>query len=373
MSTIALVGNTTESLINFRGPLLKAMTAAGHRVIAYAPDYTPTSEQAVRALGAEPAPYPLQRTGVNPWQDLRSMLALRRAWATLQPDVVFAYTIKPVIWGTLAAWLARVPRRIAMIEGLGFVFTGDGRAMPVKRKILLALVSRLYRFALTRAHRVLMLNPDDIRDFVSRKLVDADKTLCIGGIGVDLAEWPVAPLPAAPVAFCLAARLLREKGVYEYAAAARIVKARFPNARFLLLGRLDENPGSLSAAQVQQWVQEGLIEWPGHVPMRDWLTQASVFVLPSYREGVPRSTQEAMAMGRAIITTDVPGCRETVVDGLNGYLVPPRSAEALAGAMEKLIQDPDSLARMGLESRKMAEEKFDVHRINALILRELIT
>jgi glycosyltransferase involved in cell wall biosynthesis len=178
-------------------------------------------------------------------------------------------------------------------------------------------------------------------------------------------------LPAAPVAFCLAARLLREKGVYEYAAAARIVKARFPDARFLLLGRLDENPGSLSAAEVQQWVQEGLIEWPGHVPMRDWLAQASVFVLPSYREGVPRSTQEAMAMGRAVITTDVPGCRETVVDGLNGYLVPPRSAEALAGAMEKLIQDAGLLARMGLESRKMAEEKFDVHRINALILREL--
>ena len=369
--TVVLISHAAETLINFRGPLIKAMVAAGYRVVAFAPDYTEASRRAIAALGAELVDYPLQRTGINPWQDMRSMLALRKALLHIRPDVVLAYTIKPVIWGTLAAWLARVPRRVVLIEGLGFVFTDSGDTVPLKRRLLRGVVSWLYRFALARAHRVLMLNPDDIRDFATRGLVAPAKALNIGGIGVDLAEWPVTPLPDGPLIFCLAARLLREKGVYEYVEAARRVKARHPGARFLLLGSTDKNPGSLQAAQVEQWVHEGVVEWPGHVPMRDWLARSSVFVLPSYREGVPRSTQEAMAMGRPVITTDVPGCRETVVDGVNGLIVAPRDAAALAAAMEKLILDPGLLAGMGAASRAMAEEKFDVHHINAVILREL--
>lgn len=369
--TVVLISHAVETLTNFRGPLIRAMVAAGYRVVAFAPDYTDSSRQAVRALGAELVDYPLQRTGINPWQDMRSMLALRKALLHIRPDVVLAYTIKPVIWGTLAAWLARVPRRVVLIEGLGFVFTDSGSAVPLKRRLLRGVVSWLYRFALARAHRVLMLNPDDIRDFAARGLVAPEKALNIGGIGVDLAEWPVTPLPDGPTTFCLAARLLREKGVYEYIEAARNIKTRHPEARFLLLGSTDKNPGSLQAVEVEQWVREGVVQWPGHVPMRDWLARSSVFVLPSYREGVPRSTQEAMAMGRPVITTDVPGCRETVIDGVNGIIVPPRNAAALAAAMEKLVLDPGRLAGMAAASRRMAEEKFDVHRINAVILREL--
>lgn len=369
--TVVLISHAVETLTNFRGPLIKAMVAAGYRVVAFAPDYTESSRQAIRALGAELVDYPLQRTGINPWQDMGSMLALRKALVSIRPDVVLAYTIKPVIWGTLAAWLARVPRRVVLIEGLGFVFTDSGDSVPLKRRLLRGVVSWLYRFALTRASRVLMLNPDDIRDFTTRGLVAPEKALNLGGIGVDLAEWPVTPLPDGPMTFCLAARLLREKGVYEYIEAARRIKARHPDTRFLLLGSTDKNPGSLQAEEVEQWVREGVVEWPGHVPMRDWLARSSVFVLPSYREGVPRSTQEAMAMGRPVITTDVPGCRETVIDGVNGIIVPPRDAVALAGAMEKLILDPGQLAGMGAASRRMAEEKFDVHHINAVILREL--
>jgi glycosyltransferase involved in cell wall biosynthesis len=371
-NTIALIGPTAETLINFRGQLIKDMASAGHRVIAFAPDYEASDLMAIRSLGAEPIQYPLERNGMNPWQDLRSLLALRQALICIRPDMTLAHTAKAAIWGTIAAWLARVPRRVAMIEGLGFFFTESGAKISIKRRFLRSLLSQLYRLALSRAHRVFMLNPDDISEFISLGLVDADKALCIGGIGVDLTEWSVMPLPSHPVTFCLAARLLREKGVCEYMEAVRSIKARYPDARFLLLGRPDTNPGSLSAADVRQWVEDGLIEWPGHVPMRDWLSQTSVFVLPSYREGVPRSTQEAMAMGRPIITTDVPGCRETVVDGINGFLVPPRNATALAIAMEKFMREPDLLVRMGAASRHMAEEKFDVHRVNAIILRELL-
>jgi glycosyltransferase involved in cell wall biosynthesis len=370
-NTVVLIGNAVEELINFRGSLIKAIIADGHRVVAFAPDYTLASRQAVQALGAEPAGYPLKRTGITPLSDLRSMLALRKALTNIRPDVVLSYTIKPVIWGTLAAWLAHVPRRIAMIEGLGFVFIDDNNQPSIKRKFLRGIVFQLYRLALACAHRILMLNPDDVQYFISHGLAAKNKILNIGGIGVDLAAWAITSLPSPPITFCLAARLLREKGICEYIEAARTIKARHPDTRFLLLGRLDENPGALQAEEVKQWIAEGLIEWPGHVSMRDWLAQTSVFVLPSYREGVPRSTQEAMAMGRPVITTNVPGCRETVIDGINGYLVPPRNATALAAAMEKFILDPGLISKMGKASRQIAEEKFDVRRINAVILRIL--
>jgi glycosyltransferase involved in cell wall biosynthesis len=173
-----------------------------------------------------------------------------------------------------------------------------------------------------------------------------------------------------PVTFMLAARMLREKGIVEYAKAARIIKQKHPDTRFILLGSLDTNPGGLSHAEIDGWVAEGILDWPGHVhDVQDWLAQTSVYVLPSYREGVPRSTQEAMAMARPIITTDAPGCRETVVDGTNGFLVPVRNADALAKAMERFILQPDLIEKMGQASRSMAEERFDVRKINQVILR----
>ena len=190
----------------------------------------------------------------------------------------------------------------------------------------------------------------------------------LNGIGVDLVEWMPAPVAIKSITFLLVARLLREKGILEYAAAARIVKSKYPDTRFILLGGVDPNPGSLNTHEVSQWVNDGLLEWPGHVAVKPWLAQTSVFVLPSYREGVPRSTQEAMAMGRAVITTDVPGCRDTVVEGVNGFLVPVRDAAALADAMMRFIKQPELIETMGKASRALAVERFDVHKVNAVIL-----
>lgn len=309
---------------------------------------------------------------MNPLRDGIDMLSLALLLSRLRPDVTLGYFVKPVIFGTLAARLAGVPRRVAMIEGLGYVFTSSVGPEPLKRKLLRGLVSWLYRFALARAHKVVFLNQDDINEFVDAGLVQKHKVVKLGGIGVDLSEWPLTQLAKEPITFLLAARLLREKGIVEYAGAAELVKARYPAVRFVLLGGLDPNPGGLPEAEVKAWVAQGLLEWPGHVDVKPWLAQTTVYVLPSYyREGVPRSTQEAMAMGRPVITTNAPGCRETVDDGVNGFVVPVRDTPALAAAMIRLIENPALISAMGLESRRIAEERFDVAKINSRLMSVL--
>jgi len=371
MKTIAIISIQAFSLVNFRGPLIQALVDSGTKVYALASDYDDALRQQIKALGAEPLDYEFYRTGMNPLRDGVDMIKLALVLRCLQPDVTLSYFIKPVIFGTLAAWLARVPHRVAMIEGLGYVFTDNGEVWSRKRCLLRASVSWLYRLALSRAHRVIFLNKDDIAEFINADLVDEAKVSCLGGIGIDLKEWSATPSCIEPITFLLAARLLREKGIVQYADAARLVKAQYPAVRFVLLGGLDPNPGGFQQAEVQVWVDEGLLEWPGHVPVKSWLEQTSVYVLPSYREGVPRSTQEAMAMGRAVITTDVPGCRETVDDGVNGFLVPVRDVSALAAAMLRFIEAPELIETMGQESRRLAEERFDVHMINAKLLEVL--
>jgi glycosyltransferase involved in cell wall biosynthesis len=200
-------------------------------------------------------------------------------------------------------------------------------------------------------------------------MVSSSQVQLLDGIGLELSHYRVAQAVVRPMCFILIGRLLREKGVHDFVEAARKVKACRPEVRIVLLGDVDLNPGSVSAAEVHAWVAEGIIEWPGHVQdVRTWIAEASVFVLPSYREGLPRSTQEAMAMGRPVITTDAPGCRETVMQGVNGFMVPVRDPDALAQAMMRFVDQPELIASMGAASRRMAEERFDVHKINAAIL-----
>jgi glycosyltransferase involved in cell wall biosynthesis len=371
MKAIAIIASQAFSLHNFRGPLICDLVAAGITVYALAPDYDDHSRAVVTALGAVPVDFEMSRTGISPWRDGRALLDLTVLLRHLKPDVTLGYFIKPVIYGTLAAWLAGVPRRVAMIEGLGYVFTPSGDRITWRRKLLKALVSKLYKFSLGKAHQVILLNRDDLAYLVKSRLLDESKALILGGIGVELADWPRVPALSRPVTFLLVARLLREKGIVEYAHAAREVKLQHPCVRFLLLGALDPNPGGLREEEIQAWVAEGLLEWPGHVAVKPWLEQASVFVLPSYREGFPRSSQEAMAMGRPVITTDVPGCRDTVQEGVNGFLVPVRDVHALADAMLRFVRDPGLIETMGGKSRDFAEVNFDVHKINRRLLKVL--
>jgi glycosyltransferase involved in cell wall biosynthesis len=365
-SRIVIIAPYAPSIVSFRGALIRALVEHGATVWVLAPDYTSAIKEAVYALGAHPIDYPMHRTGTNPLADWRTFWALRRILRQIQPHVLLPYNIKPIIYGLLAG--GRVERRVALIEGLGYAFTQTEPS--VRQRILRYLVRQMYRIALKRAHAVLFLNPDDQREFCRLSLVSAEQAVLLGGIGVNLSEYMPAPAVLEPITFTLAARLLREKGIVEFAQAAQRIKQHYPNTRFLLLGGLDTNPGALQEHEVRQWAEAGILEWHGHVPdVRPYFVQTSVYVLPSYyREGVPRSTQEAMAMARPVITTDASGCRETVVDGVNGFLVPPRDVDALVRAMERFILQPELIITMGQASRKLAEERFDVHKINQRIL-----
>lgn len=367
---LALISSQAYSIHNFRGPLIRDWVARGLQVFALAPDYDDASRDAVTALGAEPVDYSLERAGIRPLRDARDIFRLVRLLRRLQPDYAFTYFIKPVIYGTFAARLAGVPDRSAMVEGAGYVYSEESPGFSLRRRVLRAAVSGLYRAGLAAAHRVFFLNRDDIELFVRSRMVAAERAIMLGGIGVDLGWFAAAAPVTDPPTFLLAARLLAEKGVREYVEAARRVRAMHPCARFILLGSIDVNPGSVSEAELRAWNAEGVVEWRGHVSdVRPAIAEASIFVLPSYyREGVPRSIQEAMAMGRPIITTDMPGCRDTVEPGENGWLVPPRDVDALVDAMIGFIEQPKRIASMGAASRHRAEAQFDVCRANARIL-----
>lgn len=370
--TVAIVGPYAPSMYRFRGPLIQDLVARGCRVYALAPDYTPTWAARIRDLGAEPVSFPLNRTGLNPMQETQTLFALWRLFRRIHPDVVLGYHPKPVAYVPVAGWMARVPRRIAWMGGLGYAFTPAAGSW--KKRFIRAPMQILYRWSFAVAHWVWFQNPDDRDELVRLGLVRVDKTVVVGGTGVDIETWRPAPPHLQPVTFTLVARLLREKGVYEFVEAARQVRERFPQARFLLIGPLDSNPGAVTREEVETWVRNGWVTWLGGVEdVRPYLEQTSVFVLPSYREGLPRSTQEALAMARPVITTDVPGCRETVIHGKNGFLVPPRDAQTLAQAMVRFLESPELISRMGQASRRLAEARFDVRRINQHLLTYLLS
>lgn len=368
-----LIASYPESLLSFRGPLMDALLAQGHSVHVGAPDLQLDSPVChnLEARGLQVHSIPMHRTGTNPVADLVTLLHLHRLMRRIHPDCVLGYTVKPVIYGSLAAWLASVPHRFALITGLGYAFQGleddsDSRA-PLR-----ALVQWLYALALNHSHKVFFQNPDDQALFRTLGILPASiPSFVVNGSGVDVNEYAPAPLPPAP-RFLMIARLLGDKGVREYVAAARQVRSRCPEAVFSLVGWIDENPNAVAQEELDAWQAEGVIHYLGKLEdVRPAIADCSVYVLPSYREGTPRSVLEAMAMGRPVITTDTPGCRETVIDGDNGFLVPVKAVDALAEAMMRFVTAPGLAARMGQRSRRMAEEKYDVHRVNAVMLEEM--
>lgn len=365
---LALIGNQAFSMLNFRGPLIRDIVERGHEVFAFAPDFGDLTRQAVWQLGGTPVDHGFERTGINPVQDATALVDLVSKLRAIQPDIALGYSIKPATYGIMAARMAQVPRRFAMIEGLGHVFMGH---QSLKGKALRVAASLLYRTALGWTERTFFLNLDDKADFLRFGLVSEKRAEVIGGIGVDLSVWKPAPPVTEPVSFVFVGRLLREKGIIELIEAMRRVKAKRPEVQLTVLGDVDSNPSSVSRDEVEAWVAQGLVIWPGQVEVAPWIAQSSVFVLPSYREGVPRSTQEAMAMARPVITTDVPGCRETVVEGRNGFLVPAKDASALTDAMLRFVERPQLVAPMGAESRNMAEERFDVAKVNARLIEAM--
>ncbi|MBC7488937.1 MAG: glycosyltransferase family 4 protein [Glaciimonas sp.] len=371
---IAVIGTVASSILGFRNDMIQAMLARGDEVYAFAMDYDEDSKAKVRQLGAIPVEYEFSRSGMNPLADLANTLRLAGLLKVINPNLVFSYFSKPVIFGTLAAVLAGVKCRVAMLEGLGYVFTDQPGGISWKTKALRSVQIFLYRIAFRFLDRLIFLNPDDPLDLVQRYKLKVKKVSVLGGIGLNFDLYPFTVAPVEPVSFLFMGRLLAEKGINDFIAAAKIVKERYPTVRFIALGSIDEsNPGSVKIDQLEGYVRSGLLVHPGHVNnVVEWIGSTSVFVLPSYyREGVPRSTQEAMAIGRPIITTDAPGCRETVVEGVNGFMVPPWSPIRLAEKMFYFIENPYKIIVMGLASHHLARKKFDSTQVNARLLNML--
>lgn len=367
MIHVVIIGNVSCSLLNFRGDLIRAVVSSGHRITAMSAPASPEHIQKIEALGTQFRSYPVQRNGLNPMRDIQTFFALRKSLNELKPDVVLAYTIKPVIWGGLAAKGLNGVSFFALITGLGFSFQGTG----MMRKALTQTVSLLYRASLKNASGVIFQNNENRDEFINRGITQSKKCSVMAGSGVDLSYFSEAKFLASAPTFLCIARLLGEKGLREYAQAAHIVKQRYPDAVFRLLGSPDPSPDGISLTEIHEWQNKRLIEYLGVTnDVRPYLYDSHIFVLPSfYGEGLPRSILEAMAVGRPILTTDNVGCKETVVQGENGFLVPVRDAEALAERMIWFIEHRDQWQRMGQASRRMTEERFDVHKINAQLLR----
>lgn len=368
-----LISGTSYSLVNFRGPLVQALIKAGLDVHVAAPGLLEdmTTRQQLEAWGAVAHDFPMQRNGLNPWRDALTLHALYRLMCRIRPEMVLSYTIKPVVYGLLAAWLARVPRRYALVTGLGYAFASQASG---KRALVYQVVRRLYAAALNRADKVFFQNPDDNALFrelgILREKVPSQ---VLNGSGVDMNHFTVAPIPVGPPRFLLIARLLGDKGVRQYADAARRIKQRHPEIVFQLAGDIDSNPDTITREELDIWIKEGSIDHLGWLnDVRPAIANCSVYVLPSYyREGTPRSVLEAMAMGRAVITTDAPGCRETVIEGDNGYLIPVRDVDALEVAMQTFIDSPALVQTMGRRSYEIAKDRYDVHKVNAVMLKSM--
>ncbi|MDA9242737.1 glycosyltransferase family 4 protein [Amylibacter sp.] len=359
IKTIVIFTTHAFSLINFRRKLIEELVIRSHKVHTIAPDFDAKTRAVLTELGVTTHDCYFDRNGTKIFADLKASFHLYRLLKSLKADCILSYFIKPVIYGTICGFFAGIHHRVAMIEGLGSVFSSSQKRLDVRKRVRLGLVAKMYKLALIFAARVIFLNQDDINEFSSRGILKSKNASLLGGIGVDLAEWVNTNPIQNPVTFILSARLLREKGVVDFVDAAKKIKSMYPETRFILLGGLDSNLSSLCQDEVAGWARSGVIEWPGHVEVKPWLAQASVFVLPSYyREGVPRSSQEALAMSLPIITTDSVGCKETVVNGLNGYLVPVKNVEAIVEKMTLFLKNPDLIVEMGKQSRIIAEQKF---------------
>jgi glycosyltransferase involved in cell wall biosynthesis len=362
---VILSSNGAWNLANFRKPVIEALVAAGYEVVAAAP--RDGHEAALEAMGARFHALEMSAAGTSPLDDSRLLLDYWRLLRAERPAIFLGFTAKPNIYGSLAARLAAVPV-VATISGLGSAFLRGG--------FLGGLVLRLYRLGLGRAKAVVFQNPTDRALFIERGIARPDQARLVAGSGIDLARFAPAPPPRPDGAFrfLLIARLLGDKGVVEFVDAARTVKRRHPHARFQLLGGPGgDNPSAVPESELARWAAESMVELLGvSDDVRTQIAEADCIVLPSYREGLPRSLLEGAAMARPLIGSDVPGCRDVIGDGVNGLLCEARSASSLAAAMERMLaMTPSERMEMGAAGRRKVEREFDQARVAAFYLEEI--
>lgn len=369
---VLIIHNTAHYIVMHYREFVERLLGMGYDVTVLTP--CDPAWAVLEQMGVRCASLRLSRRGINPLTEIHSIIKIIRMVRKECPDILFNYSIKPVIYGSFAGRFLRVRKVYSMVTGLGYVFLG----LNLRQQLLKHIVLHLYRFVLRGNDKVFFQNSQDRNTFVEAGLVTEEQAVTVNGTGIDVDAFAMKKDVGLgddgrrPV-FLMIARLLREKGVAEYAVAASIVKSRYQGARFLLLGPFDDNPSAISMDQVEQWTQEGAIEYLGETPdVRPYLERADVFVLPTYyREGTPRAILEAMAMGKPVVTSDWPGCREPVKDGDNGFLVQVRDAQDLARALERFIVEPELIGRMGVRSRERALERYDVRLVNDSIIKAM--
>lgn len=349
-------GNNAWGMWNFRSILIKHFVDKGYRVSVTAP-YDKLYFKKFEEIGCETFDMSIDAKGVNPMTDLRLILKYMRLFKAIRPDLSVTYTIKPNIYASIAAEALGI-KYIPVTTGLGYTFLAKGVVPKIARL--------LYKYAFRKAEQVWFLNKDDIASFKEAKLIAGEKIVQLYGEGVDTEYFALKPLPADECLFLLVGRMLKDKGVVEYVDAARILKKKYPNARFQLLGAVwPENPAAIAEEEIRTWEREGIVEYLGRTSdVRTYIEKAMCVVLPSYREGVPCTLMEAASMGRPLVATDVPGCHEVVVDEYNGYLCEVKNAEDLAAKMEKVIlMSQDERVKMGSNGRQLMIDKFDIKHV----------
>lgn len=346
---------------------MQEFVARHYTVIAIAP----FDEHVVRELSRKGISFiatPLSRNGRNPFEDVWNFMKLFLLLKKQQPNYFFSYTIKPVIYGSLAARLANIPHIYSMITGTGYAFAKQN----IVNRLIGRIVKTMLKYTLCFNKKVFFQNKDDAELFLKTKIIRSSSQITIvNGSGVDIDFFKQVPLPKN-ISFLMIARLLYDKGIREYIEAAALIKKNNPNITFKVAGWIDTNPNAISETELLTWIKNGAIDYLGRLSdVRPAIADATVYVLPSYAEGTPRTVLEAMSMGRPIITTDVPGCRETVVSGINGFLVPAKNVEALYNAMHYFINKSEQSHIMGKKSREIAEQKYDVYKVNQSILTQM--
>lgn len=373
---IVIVGSIPSSIILFRKELVIELIKKGFNVYCFAYGYSDKDKQIVKSWGAIPRDSFLNARGINPIHDIKAIYKFYKDLKDINPDIVLACFVKPVIFASIAAKLCKIKTKIGMIEGLGNIFTEYKEGLNRKKTLLKWIQVLLYKISLPLLDKLILLNEDDKKDLIDKYNIKVKETYILGGIGVDLNVFKYTDLPSSDsgVVFLFMGRLVAAKGIFEFIEGAKRIKENFPETIFKVVGGFDEgNPFSITKESLMQYVERGIIQYDGHIEnVVPVIQESHIFVLPSYyREGVPRSIQEAMAIGRAIITTDGPGCNVTVKNNVNGFLIPKWDIDDLVEKMKFFIKNKKEISCMGRESRIMAEEKFDINKVNKKLIQLL--
>ncbi len=364
-----------KSLISFKGDLIRELIQNGFKIIILSNNFSKKTKQDLDLIGAEIREVYINRLGLNIFKESKSFLQLVQTIRNIEPNYIITYFAKSNIFGLLSSKIAGVKNRYAIIEGLGYPFTKDPNRFSIKKVLFFILLSFLYKLSLSQASKVFFLNKDDLGDFRKFNIISKrTKSYVLGPIGINPKDYPYYKANIdESISFLFIGRFIREKGILEFLKAAKIINQSFPTVKFIVLGSFEDenNPGYIKRDKVRFLLDASYITWPGNVDVLPWIKKSHVFVLPSYREGFPRSTQEVMSVGRAVITTDVPGCRDTVIEGKNGFIVPAGDIYELVKAMKYFILNPEKIILMGKESHLISNKFFSNKIFNKSIIEQI--